>query len=171
MSGKLNQNTTPIKPEYIYVASSWKNNLQPAIIAFLNAAGIPNYDFKGTFQSDEEFIGFSWDQIETYKGNGGPNFQGKHDAFTQDFLIGLNHPRAQEGFMADWNAMQKADTFILVLPCGKSAHLELGWAIGAGKRTIILAEETIERELMYLMADHLVTSTFELLNLLGVQDK
>lgn len=31
----------------------------------------------------------------------------------------------------------------MVLPCGKSAHLELGWAVGAGKRTIILLEEGV----------------------------
>jgi hypothetical protein len=61
----------------------------------------------------------------------------------------IEHPRAIEGYDADFAAMEKADTFVMVLPCGKSAHLELGWAIGAGKRTAILLEDPVEPELMY----------------------
>ena len=82
----------------------------------------------------------------------------------------LDHPRSREGFAADFAAMQRADTFVMVLPCGKSAHLELGWAIGAGKRTAILLEDPVEPELMYLMADHLSTSVHDLLDWLGVED-
>ena len=82
----------------------------------------------------------------------------------------IEHPRAIEGFDADFAAMEKADTFVLVLPCGKSAHLELGWAIGAGKRTAILLEDPVEPELMYRMADHLSPSVHELLGWLGVED-
>jgi len=80
-----------------------------------------------------------------------------------DYLVMVNHPRAIEGFEADFAAMNKADTFVLVLPCGKSAHLELGWAIGAGKRTAILLEDPVEPELMYRMVDHLSTDVADLL--------
>jgi hypothetical protein len=39
-------------------------------------------------------------------------------------------------------------------PCGRSAHLEAGWAIGQGKPTaILLHEDKFEPELMYRMAD------------------
>ena len=34
-----------------------------------------------------------------------------------------------------WIRERWDDTFVLVLPCGRSAHLELGWAVGQGKRT------------------------------------
>jgi len=50
--------------------------------------------------------------------------------------------------------MEKADTFVFVLPWGKSVHLEPGWAVGAGKRKAILLEDRVERELMYKMGDH-----------------
>lgn len=40
---------------------------------------------------------------------------------------------------------------VLVLPCGRSAHLELGWAVGAGKPTCILMAPNQEPELMYRM--------------------
>jgi hypothetical protein len=87
-----------------------------------------------------------------------------------EYLRMIEHPRAIEGFDADFAAMQKADTFVMVLPCGKSAHLELGWAVGAGKRTAVLLEDPVEPELMYRMVDHLATSVVDLLGWLGVQD-
>jgi hypothetical protein len=38
---------TPVrtKPDYVYVASSWRCAMQPAVIHTLRAAGIPAYDF------------------------------------------------------------------------------------------------------------------------------
>jgi hypothetical protein len=81
----------------------------------------------------------------------------------------VHHPRATEGFESDFDAMKNANTFVLVLPCGKSAHLELGWAVGAGKRTAILLEDPMEPELMYRMVDHLAPSLDDLLDWLGVE--
>ena len=46
--------------------------------------------------------------------------------------------------------MQWADTGVLVMPCGRSAHLEAGYFVGAGKRLIILINDS-EPELMYKM--------------------
>jgi len=48
--------------------------------------------------------------------------------------------------------MEKADTFVFVLPWGKSATSSR--AVGAGKRKAILLEDRVERELMYKMGDH-----------------
>lgn len=63
--------------------------------------------------------------------------------------------------------MQWADTFVLVLPCGRSAHLELGWAAGHGKRTAILLNGDHEPELMVKMVDHLATDLTSLLSWLA----
>ena len=82
----------------------------------------------------------------------------------------VDHPIAIDGYLADFSAMSRADTFVMVLPCGKSAHLELGWAVGRGKRTAILMEDPIEPELMYRMVDYLAPSLFDLLGWLGVED-
>lgn len=79
------------------------------------------------------------------------------------YLDMLDHPRAVEGYESDFAAMNRADTFVMVLPCGKSAHLELGWAVGAGKRTAILCEDPIEPELMYRMVDFIAPSLPDLL--------
>ena len=58
--------------------------------------------------------------------------------------------------------MEWADTCVLVLPCGRSAHLEAGWFKGRGKRLIVLLED-MEPELMALMADRLCLSIAEVL--------
>ena len=54
---------------------------------------------------------------------------------------------------------------VLALPAGKSGHLELGWALGQGKRGYILLEESDpERfDIMYLFATKVVASVDELI--------
>jgi hypothetical protein len=46
----------------------------------------------------------------------------------------------------------------------------MGWAVGHGKQTAILLDETFEPELMYRMVDHISTSLLDLLGWLGVED-
>lgn len=64
------------------------------------------------------------------------------------------HERAVRGFNTDFEAMKTADACVLVMPCGRSAHLEAGWFIGQHKPTVILIPEdtAFEPELMYAMA-------------------
>jgi hypothetical protein len=159
------------RPSYVYVASSWRNQMQPALCAILTAAGIEHYDFR----NPEGGTGFSWREVKAdYDGPpigvDGIRAKGSDWEPVDEYLRMIEHPRAIEGFDADFTAMQKADTFVMVLPCGKSAHLELGWAIGAGKRTAILLEDPVEPELMYRCAAYLATSVFDLLGWLGVED-
>ena len=56
-------------------------------------------------------------------------------------------------------ALSASSACVLVMPCGRSAHLELGHANGAGKPTAILLSDG-EPELMYGMAD-LVTDSLD----------
>jgi hypothetical protein len=65
--------------------------------------------------------------------------------------------------MADFSAMRWADTCVMLLPSGRSAHLELGWMAGAGKRTCILTQDGEEPELMALLADKICISIEEVL--------
>lgn len=153
-----------IKPEYVYVASSWRCQMQPAVIEILRAAKIPAYDFR----NPEGGTGFSWGEVM-------PSFDiDEQLADADEYIAALDHPRSIDGFDSDFAAMVKADTFVLVLPCGRSAHLELGWAVGAGKRTAILLDAgdngLVTPELMYKMVDHISTSVFDLLGWLGVED-
>ena len=61
----------------------------------------------------------------------------------------LAHPIAVRGFGLDHAAMEWADATVMVLPCGKSAHLELGWACGRGKLAFVLYDGPDEPELTY----------------------
>jgi len=125
----------------IYVASSWRNDHQPAVVSDLREAGHDVYDFRHPREGDN---GFHWSEID-------PSWITWTRAEYRD---ALHHPVAQAGYVKDLAAMEWADAFVLVQPCGRSAHLELGWACGRGKRTIILLADG-EPELMAKMADHI----------------
>lgn len=186
-----------MRPAYVYVASSWRNPIQPAVCQALAAAGIDHYDFR----NPPGGTGFSWKQVKT---DGAPASQpvchhcnepifyhsmdvvgwrhveprghshraapkkGSDWETVDTYLQMVTHPVATAGFDADFGAMQRADTFVMVLPCGKSAHLELGWAAGAGKRTAILLEDPVEPELMYRMVDFMARDVEQLLAWMGV---
>lgn len=145
----------------IYVASSWRNMMQDLVVHLLRAAEFDVYDFKNPPQGN----GFGFHETGLNEG-----LPADYPVPPATYLAALENPRAVEGFNADFDAMKWADTFVLVLPCGRSAHLELGWAVGAGKRTAILLENPCTPELMYKMVDYLAPSTFDLLGWLGVKD-
>lgn len=130
----------------IYVASSWRNEWQPGVVALLKIMGHEVYDFKNPNESNH---GFGWHEIDE-------NWM----KWTPDqYVEALNHPRAEEGFNLDFNAMKWADCCLLVLPCGRSAHTEAGWMKGAGKSVYVYQPLQEEPELMYKIYDGILTST------------
>lgn len=136
----------------IYVASSWRNPDQPGIVEMLRQAGHEVYDFRNPRPGDN---GFAWSDID-------PDWLAWRPV---PFRDALDHPVAVSGFDSDFDAMKWADTFVLALPCGRSAHLEAGWAIGTGKPTaILLHEDKFEPELMYRMADLLACELYEVVD-------
>lgn len=120
----------------IYVASSWRNLHQPAVVAALREAGHEVYDFKNPSADDH---GFSWRQVDPDR---------KMYTSAAAYREALDHPLAIAGFGSDHAAMEWADTFVLVQPCGNSAHLELGWGCGRGKDCFVLLQDGCEPELM-----------------------
>lgn len=139
---------TAVRYRKIYVASSWRNAMQADIVKALKSDGHLVYDFKNPRPGDK---GFAWSSID-------PNWE-KWSA--DQYIRALDHPIAKAGFASDFNAMKWADTFLLVLPCGRSAHLELGWACGQGKQTLVLTRDGEEPELMAKMCDHICASLDE----------
>lgn len=139
----------------IYVASSWRNHLQQGVVYTLRAGGHEVYDFRNPKPGDN---GFSWSSID-------PNWL----TWTpEQHVAALQHPIAKAGFKNDMDALRECDAVCLVLPCGRSAHLELGWAVGAGKKSCVLEVEPIEPDLMYAMCDKICTSFDQLLDFFGV---
>lgn len=132
----------------IYVASSWRNPTQPDVVAALRLDGHLVYDFRNPCAGNK---GFAWSEID-------PEWKAWK---ATDYVRLLDHPIAKAGFASDFHAMKWADTFVLVLPCGRSAHLELGWACGQGKQTLIITRDGEEPELMAKMCDNICTSLDE----------
>lgn len=130
----------------IYVASSWRNAVQPAVVDRLRAEGHEVYDFRNPHMGPgARGQGFHWSSIDPgWQSWTGPAFR-----------EALKHQEARDGFASDFAAMQWAEVCVLVLPSGRSAHLEAGWMAGAGKRTIVLLADGFEPELMYGLQDAL----------------
>jgi len=136
----------------IYVASSWRNVLQPAIVKICQLAGHEVYDFR----NPPKRVGFSWSEID-------PRWQ---EWTPSEYRSALRHPAAVAGYASDIDALRACDMCVLVLPSGRSASWEFGYAMGAGKRGVVVMFEPCEPELMYREAE-IATSTGELFDALG----
>lgn len=60
---------------------------------------------------------------------------------------------ADHVYRFDKKHLDECDVAILYLPAGKSAHLELGYVIGKGKRGYIVVDNPERWDVMYLFAD------------------
>jgi len=133
----------------IYVASSWRNIHQPGIVTMLKRHGHSVYDFRNPEPGN---TGFQWSAIDKNWQHWTP----------KQYKTALTHEVAQEGFDLDINALAECGACLLVAPCGRSSHLELGFAVGSGKRTAIYIPQPQEPELMYKMAGRILLNEGEL---------
>ena len=133
----------------IYVASSWRNSFYPEVVARLREAGHQVYDFRNPPHGGN---GFRWTELDENALNW---------SFEQ-YQEGLHHPKAERQFQADMEALDWADTCVLVLPSGRSAHTEAGWMAGAGKKVLVYIPKMEEPELMYKLFDGVVGSLEDL---------
>jgi len=140
----------------IYLASSWRNERQPEIVKLLRENGHEVYDFRNPEEGDD---GFSWREIDDDWQNWTP----------EKFRAMLEHPASVRGFKHDYDAMKWADCCVLLMPCGRSAHLEAGYFWGADKPLHILLASG-EPELMYKGATSINVNTDELLRQLSYGD-
>ena len=138
----------------IYVASSWRNPYYPAVVERLRQEGHEVYDFRNPPHGG---AGFHWTDVDE---------NAPHWTFAE-YAEGLRHPLAERQFQADIDALTWADTCVLVLPSGRSAHTEAGYMAGSGKRVIVYIPEMVEPELMYKLFDGVVGSLDELVKALN----
>lgn len=133
----------------IYVASSWRNSYQEAVVEVLRSMGHEVYDFKNPPHGKG---GFAWSDIDkewlTWT--------------TEEYRSALEHEVAVNGFNSDFDGMKWADCCVMVLPCGRSANTEAGWMKGAGKKVYVFSPEKQEPELMYKIYDGIIASVDEL---------
>ena len=141
----------------IYVASSWRNAIQPKVVELLRGEGHEVYDFRNPHPTGPDRgrrgVGFSWSEID-------PNWQKWTAAQYRD---ALKSEVAVDGFNSDLDAIKWCDVLVMVQPCGRSSALELGFACGMQKPCAVLLAEGQEPELMLSMADNLCADVFEML--------
>ncbi len=141
----------------IYVASSWRNLFQPAVVQTLKSYGHEVYDFR----NPPKRSGFAWSDIND-------NWQSWS---TKEFVAALKHPIAKAGFSSDFEGMDNADICVMVLPCGRSANAEAGWMKGKGKKVFVYSPIRQEPELMYRLFDGITDDIQELEGMIEGRDK
>lgn len=124
----------------IYVASSWRNYAQPAVVHLLRHEGFDVYDFRNpsevivdddgrpSYGPPKKNEGFSWREIDP----------GWRNWTHEEYLDALESSEAEEGFRHDYDAMMAADIGVVVLPCGASAHLEAGFFDGHPDKHLVI---------------------------------
>ena len=105
----------------IYLVGSLANPRIPEIEKHLRAAG---FDVFAQWHAAGENADKEWQKYFKFHGIN------LRDALRSDFV--------QNGFLFDKNHIDKSDTVVAIAPFGKSGGLELGYAIGAGKRGYVL---------------------------------
>ena len=126
-----------IKP-IIYLIGSLRDSKVPEIGQQLRDAGFEVFDdwHAAGPTADDEWKRYEEDRGHTYE-------------------QALEGYAAKHVFAFDKHHLLKADIGVLIMPCGKSGHLELGYMLGLeGKRGYILREQGVDRwDCMYQFAD------------------
>lgn len=120
----------------IYLIGSLRNHNIPFIARDLRGAGFEVFDdwFAAGPKADD-----CWQEYEKQRGH--------------SFKEALAGKAATHVFGYDHEWLNQASAGILVMPAGKSAHLELGYLIGQGKPGYILMDKEPERyDVMYRFA-------------------
>jgi nucleoside 2-deoxyribosyltransferase len=112
----------------IYLAGSLRNPRTPLVAQSLRAVG---YDVVDEWYSSGPEADDYWQKYETARGH--------------TYVEALKGRQAENIFLFDKVHLDLSDALVAVLPCGKSAHLEMGYFVGQGKPTFILQSEQVER--------------------------
>lgn len=129
------------RPRYatnVYVASSWRNQIQPEIVHHLRKSDYKVYDFK----NPPGRTGFSWKEVD-------PNYVHGTKIGAEQYRCMLDTPEAERGYQADISALESCQICLLVLPAGKSAAWEYGFAHGRGKYCGVIWFGEDEPDLMF----------------------
>lgn len=130
----------------IYIIGSLRNPAIPKIAEELRMSGFEVFDdwFAAGPRADDH-----WQEYEQGRG--------------RTYAEALSGRAATNVWRFDKANLDRADIVVMVLPSGKSAHLELGYVIGSGKPGFILMPpEDCRWDVMYRFANKVVSSVPEL---------
>lgn len=124
-------------PPTIYLIGSLRSPTVPEIGNRLRGEG---YDVFDDWHAAGPIADDSWQEYENIRGH--------------TYIEALQGYAAKHVFAFDLFHLNRADAGVLVMPAGKSGHLELGFLAGKGKKTYILFNEVPERyDVMYQFAE------------------
>jgi nucleoside 2-deoxyribosyltransferase len=131
----------------VYLIGSLKNPKIPEIARVLRENG---YEVVDDWYAPGPEADDYWQKYEKQRG--------------RTYREALNGLHVKHVFEFDKYHLDRCDIAVLVMPAGKSAHLELGYAIGRGKHGFVLLDKEPERfDIMYRFADDVVYTVDELL--------
>jgi hypothetical protein len=120
----------------IYLIGALKNPQVPVIAARLRAEGFEVFDdWWAPGPKTDDY----WKEYEEARGH--------------SYVEALRGWHAQHVFAFDKKHLAAADIAVLVQPAGRSAHLELGWMLGRGRKGYILLDTEPRWDVMMLFAD------------------
>lgn len=125
------------KGKVIYLIGSLRNPEVPVFAEQLRAAGFEVFDdwYAAGPEADDR-----WRDYEKGRGH--------------SFIEALDGHAANHVYHYDRSHLDRADAAVLLLPAGKSGHLELGYIMGAGKPGyIVLGDEPERFDVMYRFAN------------------
>ena len=108
---------------HIYLIGALKNKRIPQIGNNLRKEG---FDVMDEWHCPGEFADTNWQSYEKARG--------------RSYTEALRGRSATNNFLFDRSYLDLSDIAVLVAPCGKSGHLELGYAKGRGKTAVILLD-------------------------------
>jgi hypothetical protein len=126
----------------IYLIGSLRNPLVPKVAQWLRSRGHEVFDdwYAAGPRADDH-----WQEYEQARGH--------------SFVEALDGHAARHVFHYDRSHLDRCDTAVLLLPAGKSGHLEFGYMIGQGKRGYIILDKEPERfDVMYGFGDGVFTT-------------
>lgn len=138
----------PLQPvTKIYVIGSLRSPRVPEVSAKLRTAGFEVFDdwYAAGPEADDY-----WQTYEKARGH--------------NFAQALKGHAATNVFNFDKRHLDESDVVVLVLPAGKSGHLELGYCLGRGKPGyIVYGEEPDRFDVMYKFATGVFATDEELI--------
>jgi nucleoside 2-deoxyribosyltransferase len=120
----------------VYVIGSLRNPAIPLVAFNLRAQGLEVFDdwYAAGPKADDH-----WKSYEQGRG--------------RNFIQALQGRAATNVFRFDKANLDRCDAAVLVLPAGKSGHMELGYFLGCGKPGYILLDSDADRwDVMYKFA-------------------
>lgn len=136
----------------IYLIGSLRNPKIPELGNAIRALGLEAFDdwHAAGPEADDK-----WKEYETARG--------------RTYAEALKGHAAAHVFSFDKHHLDRCDSAVLVLPAGRSGHLELGYMAGAGKPTYVLFDQDYDRwDVMYQFATDVFFNQEELLKTLAV---